>query len=122
MSGSRLPLTPITYHVLLALARAPLHGYGILKSMEERSGGRVSPSTGSLYLALQRMGEEGLIEEAPEPEAEEGGDARRRYYRLTSLGREVAREETARLADLVGAAGRLGLAGPGVGEGPGGGE
>ena len=112
MSGSSLPLTHITYHVLLSLADAPLHGYGILKSMEEGSGGRVSPGTGSLYLALQRMEEEGLIEEAPPPEGDGAGDARRRYYRLTPLGREVAREETARLADLVGTALRAGL-GPG---------
>jgi len=120
--GSLLPLTHITYHVLLSLAEAPLHGYGILKAMEERSRGRVSPSTGSLYLALQRMAEEGLIEEAPSPGGEAEEDSRRRYYRLTALGREVARAETDRLRELLGAAARAGLAAAGSGGGSGGGE
>ena len=120
--GSLLPLTHITYHVLLSLAEAPLHGYGILKAMEGRSRGRVGPSTGSLYLALQRMAEEGLIEEAPSPGEEGEEDSRRRYYRLTPLGREVARAETERLRELLGAAARAGLAAAGPGDGSGGGE
>lgn len=120
--GALLPLTHITYHVLLSLAEAPLHGYGILKAMEERSRGRVSPSTGSLYLALQRMEEQGLIVDAPSPGEGPEEDSRRRYYRLTALGREVARAETDRLRELVGAAARVGLAAAGPGEGGGGGE
>ncbi len=104
-----LPLTHISFHVLVALGDRPLHGYGILKEMEDESGGALTPSTGSLYLALQRMEEEGLIEESPE-RPDEDDDARRRYYRLTSLGRTVARAEASRLASLVGAAARAGLA------------
>lgn len=104
-----LPLTHLSYHVLVALGDGPLHGYGMLKEMESESGGALSPSTGSLYLALQRMEDEGLIEESPD-RPDEDDDARRRYYRLTDLGRAVARAETARLDSLVGAAVRAGLA------------
>ena len=75
MSG----ITPLTYQILLALADGDGHGYGIIKEIEQRSGSASAPSTGALYLALQRMEGEGLIQEAP---ARPGDDARRRYYRL----------------------------------------
>lgn len=112
--SDHLPLTHISYNVLVALGEGPRHGYGLLKRMEEGSGGALSPSTGSLYLALQRMEEEGLIEESPPP----GGaaaDGRRRYYRLTPLGRAVARAETARVRSVVGTAVRVGLGPEGEG-------
>lgn len=113
---SFLPLTPLSLAVLLALADAERHGYAILKEIERESEGRIRPGTGTLYAALQRMMDEGLIEES-------GGvadevDARRRYYGITALGRQVARAEVGRLARLVElAAGkrlgsRLGYAGP----------
>ena len=95
-------MTPLTFQILLALADQNRHGYKIIKEIEERSGGPSAPSTGALYLALRRMSSEGLIGEAPDrPEA---GDARRRYYRLTRLGRQRAEEESTRLAELVAAA------------------
>lgn len=94
-----MSLTPLTYDVLLALADEPRHGYGIIKEIEARSGPAAAPSTGALYLALQRMEAEGLIDEAPRPRGET--DARRRYYRLTTAGRAAAREESARMATLV---------------------
>jgi DNA-binding PadR family transcriptional regulator len=94
-------ITPMSYQILLALASGELHGYGIIKDIEARSGEGSVPSTGALYLALQRLESSGLIEGGRRAAGE---DARRRNYRLTEAGREVAIEETARLARLVGAA------------------
>jgi DNA-binding PadR family transcriptional regulator len=114
---SFLPLTPLSLAVLLALADADRHGYAILKEIERESEGRIRPGTGTLYAALQRMVDEGLIEEAVAA-ADDEEDARRRYYGITALGRQVARAEVGRLARLVDlAAGkrlgvRLGYAGP----------
>jgi DNA-binding PadR family transcriptional regulator len=97
----RLPLTPLSFQILVALADGPKHGYGILKEIEEASGERLKSSTGTLYLAIQRLEQEGLIEEDA---AVAAGDSRRRYYRLTPDGREVAVAETRRLASLLGVA------------------
>jgi DNA-binding PadR family transcriptional regulator len=93
----------LTFQILLALADAPRHGYGIIKEIEGRVGKGLEPSTGALYLALQRMEGSGLIEESPSPDDPEA-DSRRRYYRLTRTGREAAKQESARLATLVAAA------------------
>ena len=93
-----LPLTHLSYHILVALADTDRHGYGIIKEIEERTGGAMAPSTGALYLALQRMEEEGLIEPAETPEGE---DQRRKYYQLTVEGRDAAVAESERLASLV---------------------
>jgi DNA-binding PadR family transcriptional regulator len=95
-------VTPLTYSILLALADAPRHGYGIIKEIDARLGAAAAPSTGALYLALQRMEGEGLIEEAKKRPASD--DARRRYWALTRRGREVASAETRRLAALLAAA------------------
>jgi len=95
--------TPLTFQILLALADEARHGYGIIKEIEERGGEGSGPSTGALYLALQRMQGHGLIEETPAP-ADPAADARRRYYRLTPTGKEVAEQESQRLAALVAAA------------------
>jgi DNA-binding PadR family transcriptional regulator len=92
-------ITALTYQVLLALADADRHGYGIIKEIEEREGEDAAPSTGALYLALQRMEREGLIAEGAAPRP--GDDARRRYYTVTPLGRSVGEQESARLAGLV---------------------
>ncbi len=100
--------TPLTFQILMALADASRHGYGIIKEIEDREGEGRGPSTGALYLALQRMESEGLIEEAPAP-ADRSGDARRRYYRITQRGRAVAEGESARLAALVSRARSKGL-------------
>ncbi len=96
-------MTPLTYEVLLALADGDRHGYGIIKEIEGRVGAASAPSTGALYLALQRMQGKGLIEEALERPANDD-DPRRRYYSLTDEGREQARDESLRLAALVSAA------------------
>jgi DNA-binding PadR family transcriptional regulator len=95
-----LPLTPLSIGVLLALLDGERHGYALLKELERQSGGRLAPGAGTLYAALQRMQDEGLIEEAAPPPGG-GDDARRRYYALTRFGREVARAETLRMAGLV---------------------
>lgn len=97
-----MSLTPLTYQILLALADEDRHGYGIIKEIEGREGPGVAPSTGALYLALQRMESEGLVREAPHPGG--GEDARRRYYRLTAQGMSLAEEESQRLAARVAAA------------------
>jgi DNA-binding PadR family transcriptional regulator len=95
-----LPLTPAAFHVLLALADGPKHGYLILKTVAERSQGQVRLSTGTLYGLIKRFLDDELLVELPP-----GDDAeRRRPYRLTPLGREVARAEAQRLESLVSAA------------------
>jgi DNA-binding PadR family transcriptional regulator len=96
-----LPLTPAAFHVLLALADGPKHGYLILKDVEERTGGEVRLSTGTLYGLIKRfLDDELIVELAPAPE----DDERRRPYKLTGLGRDVASREAARLERLVSSA------------------
>ena len=99
-------LTPLSYEILLALSSEDLHGYGIIKDIEARSGAGSVPSTGALYLALQRLEEMGDIEEVDPPK---GADARRRYYSLTPAGRLAAQSETERIARLVADAHARGL-------------
>lgn len=94
-------MTPLTFDILLALADEDRHGYGIIKEIEERSGSE-APSTGAMYLALQRMEGDGLIERAPA--AESSPDRRRRYYTLSAKGRAHAEAESMRLAELVASA------------------
>jgi DNA-binding PadR family transcriptional regulator len=96
-----LPLTPAAFHVLLALADSPAHGYSILKEVEERTGGDVRLSTGTLYGLIKRFLDDELIVELP---AEGDGNERRRPYKLTPFGRQVARAEAVRLEHLVAAA------------------
>ena len=105
-----LPLPAATFHVLLALAGEDLHGYAVMQEVEARTGGRIRLSAGTLYRTIHRLLEQGLVVEVRERPAPEQDDERRRYYRLTRLGREVARAETARLAGLVDMARERGLA------------
>ena len=96
-----LPLQPAVLHILMALAEDDRHGYAIIQNVAERTGGGVRLSAGTLYRSIQRMLEEGLlveIDDRPDPEED---DERRRYYRITRLGRNVARAEAQRLIDLV---------------------
>jgi DNA-binding PadR family transcriptional regulator len=95
-----LPLTPLSHAVLLALADGALHGYAIMKDLEEQTGARVRAGTGTLYAALQRMMDQGLIVEADRP-PDPAEDTRRKYYALTELGRLVARAEARRLSDVL---------------------
>lgn len=89
-------------HILLALADGDLHGYAIMRDVEERTEGAVTLWPATLYGAIKRMLAADLIRRAPAPSADE--DPRRRYYRLTPLGRRVLQHETARLERLVKAA------------------
>jgi DNA-binding PadR family transcriptional regulator len=89
--------------VLLALAGQPLHGYGIIRDVEARSAGETVLQTGALYRTLRRLLRDTLIEEC-EPPADDTGDERRRYYRLTRHGRLALDAEITRMARLVRAA------------------
>jgi DNA-binding PadR family transcriptional regulator len=106
-----LPLPPATFQILLALADGDLHGYAIMKGVAARSEGAVRLGPGTLYTALKRLLETGLVEECGERADREGDDERRRYYRLTPVGLSVARAEARRLDALVRAARRKKLIG-----------
>ena len=98
---SFLPLKPHWFHVLLSLADREQHGYGIMQEVLARTDGKVRLWPATLYGTLKRLIVQGLIEESDERPAAELDDARRRYYRLTSLGQRVLGAESARLEDLV---------------------
>lgn len=91
-------LSDLAFHVLLALAEGPSHGYAIGKAVEEQSGGRLDPTTGALYQVLRRLSQDDLIAEVNGPK---DTDARRRYVTLTTQGRRAASAEAARLDALV---------------------
>jgi len=91
-----LPLAPATLHILLALAGEKLHGYGIMQEIARQSEGRYKLGPGTLYDNLQRLLKDGLVDEVAARD-----NARRRYYRLSSLGRGVLTAEIARLETVV---------------------
>ena len=100
-TGVLLPLPAATFHILMAVANEDRHGYAIIQDIEERTGGALRLSAGTLYRSIQRMLEQGLLVETndrPEPELD---DERRRYYRITPFGTQVAKAEARRLSDLV---------------------
>lgn len=99
-----LPLKTELSLILLALEGRPLHGYAIIKDVRERSEGGVELQTGALYRHLRRLLDDGLIAEVDRPAGEESDDERRRYYRVTPLGRAVVDADLARMARLVEAA------------------
>ena len=101
---SQLPLAPATFQILLALVGGEGHGYAIMKEVAARTDGEVRLGPGTLYGALKRLLESGLVEEGSERADPQLGDDRRRYYRLTKLGLRVARLEARRLDALVRAA------------------
>jgi len=99
-----LPLTPAVLHILLALAgeRQGRHGYAVAREVEEVTAGHIRMGPGTLYGSIQRMIDSGLIEEAPrnrKPTPDD--DERRRYYRLTTIGKRVLELEVSRLDDIV---------------------
>lgn len=97
-----LPLTPPMFQLLLALADGDKHGYAIIKEVDRRTAGKVRLSAGTLYALIRRFVNEGLIvecEERPDPALD---DERRRYYRLSPNGREVAAAEAGRMEEAVG--------------------
>ncbi len=98
---SLLPLPPATFHILLALAEEDKHGYAIILDISERTDGELKLSAGTLYRSIARMLEQGLLLETRDRPAPEDDDERRRYYRITKFGREVAKLEARRLVQLV---------------------
>jgi len=95
------PITPTMFYILLALGDVERHGYGIMQELEARTEGRVKLGPGTLYGSIKRMLAEGLIVESSERTGPDANDERRRYYRLTNVGRRVARAEAKLLARIV---------------------
>lgn len=91
----------MTFHILLALSEGERHGYAIIQDVASRTDGTVKISAGTLYRSVQRMQEQGLIEESRRRPAPDEDDERRRYYGLTEFGTAVARAEARRLTQLV---------------------
>src|SRR5215475_9394099 len=96
-----LPLTPAVFNILLALADGEKHGYGIMQEVEANTKGQVLMGPGTLYGSIKRMLQADLIEESDERADPEMDDQRRRYYKLTALGRRTLRMEAERLASQV---------------------
>jgi DNA-binding PadR family transcriptional regulator len=96
-----LPLQPTTFHILLSLTDEERHGYAIILEVARRTQGELKLSAGTLYRSIQRMLETGLIVETRNRPAPELDDERRRYYRITPLGKAVAEAEAGRLRDLL---------------------
>jgi DNA-binding PadR family transcriptional regulator len=94
-----LPLAPAPLHILLSLAGEAMHGYGIMQEVLRQSSGRYNLGPGTLYDNLQRLMKQRMVEEVAAPRAEQS--SRRRYYRLSTLGRGVLSQEIARLEDVV---------------------
>jgi DNA-binding PadR family transcriptional regulator len=95
------PLPSAAFQILLALVGEDLHGYGIMRNVAEQTEGRMRLGPGTLYSSIRALLEEKLIEEVDHPSDSNAKDERRRYYRLTSAGRKLARSEAERLADLL---------------------
>ncbi len=98
---SHLPLTPAMFQVLVALADGEKHGYAIIKEVSRRTDGKVRLRAGTLYTAIRRFVDEGLIQESAERPDPSLDDERRRYYRLTDRGRAVAVAEARRMAETL---------------------
>ena len=93
-------MTLLQTHILLAVGNGPAHGYAIGKEIEERSDGRIDPSTGALYQALKTLEGEGLVSSVDAPDGA-GGDTRRNYFAITAAGRRALAAEIKRMDDLV---------------------
>ena len=98
LTSQFLPLSQATLHILLALAGTDLHGYGIMREVKQQSDGQYRLGPGTLYENLQRLLDKGLVAETLPASKDE--DRRRRYYRLTTLGRQVLAAEISRLEDM----------------------
>ncbi|HVL68602.1 MAG TPA: helix-turn-helix transcriptional regulator [Vicinamibacterales bacterium] len=96
-----LPLSAPMFHILIALGDEAMHGYAVMQSIAERSGGQVRLLPGTLYSTIKKMLALQLLEECDAPAEVDSDDERRRYYRVTRFGREVRGAETERLSMLV---------------------
>ena len=104
-----LPLPQAAFHILVALAQGDRHGYAIMQDVAAGTGGNLKLNPGTLYTTIRRLLEQGLVielDERPDPEED---DERRRYYRLTGMGREVAKAEAARIQQTLAFARQAGL-------------
>jgi DNA-binding PadR family transcriptional regulator len=104
MSDETGPMRPIEFYILLALCRGETHGYGIIGETERQSDGAVKLDPGTLYRAIGRLGQAGLLSEVSRREATDLDQRRRRYYAITPAGRDVAAREARRMSGLVQAA------------------
>src|SRR5262244_3279123 len=107
--GSLLPLPSAAFHILVALADGDRHGYAIMQDVATGTGGRLKLNPGTLYTTIRRLLEQGLVVELDERPDPEEDDERRRYYRLTDMGRDVAKAEAARLQQALAFARQAGL-------------
>ena len=98
---AQLPLPPPVFHMLLALCQGERHGYALKREVLRRTNGKLNLGAGALYGSIARMVERGLVEESGARPDLHLDDERRRYYRITSLGRRVAQAEALRMRDLV---------------------
>lgn len=104
-----LPLPEATLHILIALSDGEAHGYAIMQDVTARTSGRIRLSPGTLYGAIKRLLEDGLIQEVERRSALPGEDDRRRYYKLSKLGRSVVLAELARMEETLKQARGVGL-------------
>jgi DNA-binding PadR family transcriptional regulator len=109
-ADSLLPLPAAAFHILVALADEDRHGYAVIKDVAARTGGTLKLSAGTLYRSVDRMVQQGLIREISARPAKDMDDQRRRYYRITPFGRDVAMAEARRLAQMLDLARAKGLA------------
>ena len=98
-SNKFLPLSPAVLHILLSLSSGHRHGYGIMQEIARQSNGRYKLGPGTLYENLQKLLEQGIVEESPQRSSAD--DPRRRYYRLTRFGRRLLSTEITRLEGVV---------------------
>lgn len=107
--GNKQSLTPAVFHILLALSGGELHGYGIMKQVQEDSKGKVKIGAGTLYGSIKRMLEAGLIRECEKRVDAELDDERRIYYQITGLGKKALSDELERYNSIVSLAQELNL-------------
>jgi DNA-binding PadR family transcriptional regulator len=98
---SELPLKAVDFHILLTLTDGPLHGYGIVKGIEERSEGGIRLEPGNLYRYVRRLVEAGMVEAADRRSTGDESSERRRDYRITTFGRRVLTADAERMRALV---------------------
>lgn len=114
--GRHLPLSVPVYQILLSVSDRTLHGYAVIHDVRERTDGEVELTASTLYGALRRMLEAGMVAETGPPAGVDDDDPRRRYYAITPFGRRVARAEAERLERALAQARRKAVWSPAAGE------